>query len=299
MGARPERIVDQFEREDLKFFEPDGKVGLLATLDPEGLPHVTLLTAMQAKDERHLVFGQFCEGRGKRFAEDRKKTGFLLMTLDRRLWRGTALWTGKAQSGPEHEILNRKPMWRYNSYFGIHTVHYLDLVSVTPGEDLPMAAVIRGVVSASIARRFGRNRAPGTELGGGADPGRGTELGVGPLNPWTRAFISRTGNLKFAAYVGGDGFPRIVPQFAASCLDDRRVLLPGAEYPEDLARIPRGAAVALFTLSLDMEDVLVRGRWEPGRRGGVILVDWVYNSMPPVAEQIYPPVDLARKIEAF
>jgi hypothetical protein len=291
MRARAEPVIDHFEREDLKFFEPDGKVGILATLDPDGLPHLTLVTAMQARDERHLIFGQFCEGRGKRYAEERKKVGFLFMTLDRRLWRGTALWTGKSQSGPEHELMNRKPMWRYNSYFGIHTVHYLDLVSVTPGRGLPMAAVLRGVLAGALRVSLGAGRNRGTELD------RGTELE--PLNPWTRAFIRRPGNLKFVSYVAEDGFPRIVPQLAATCPDGCRILLPGAEYPADLARIPAGAAVALFAMSLDMEDVLVRGRYEPRRRGGVIDVDWVYNSMPPVAEQIYPPADLARKVEAF
>lgn len=294
MRERPERMTDHFEPEDLKFFEPDGKVGLLATLDPGGLPHVTLVTAMQAQDERHLIFGQFCEGRGKRYAEERKKVGFLLMTLDRRLWRGTALWTGKAQSGPEHELMNRKPMWRYNSYFGIHTVHYLDLVSVTPGRDLPLAAVVRGVLAGALHGSLGAGRIRGTELEGGTELERSD-----PLNPWTRAFIRKTGNLKFLSYVAEDGFPRIVPQLAATCPDGRSILLPGAEFPADLARIPAGAAAALFAMSLDMEDVLVRGRFEPRRRGGVIRVDWVYNSMPPVAEQIYPPVDLARKVEAF
>lgn len=294
MRARPERTNDHFEKEDLPFFEPDGKVGLLATLDPGGLPHITLVTAMQAKDEQHLIFGQFCEGRGKRNAEERKKTGFLLMTLDRRLWRGTALWTGKARSGPEHELMNRKPMWRYNSYFGIHTVHYLDLVSVAPGRNLPMAAVVRGVLGAALVRSLGAGRIRGAEPVKGTEPGRSD-----PLNAWTRSFISKTGNLKFLSYVAEDGFPRIVPQLAASCLDGRRILLPGAEFPEDLARIPAGSAVALFSMSLDMEDVLVRGRYEPGRRGGLLMADWVYNSMPPVAEQIYPPVDLARKVEAF
>ena len=279
-------VRDRFEENDLPYFEADGKVGLLATVSPEGLPHVTLITAMQATDPRHLIFGQFCEGRGKRYAEANHSVGFLFMSLDKRLWRGTARWTGKADSGPEHELMNRKPMWRYNSYFGIHTVHYLDLVSVTPAQRLSMGAVIRGVLSAALSKgRFA-----------GAGVGNGPERA---LNPWSQAFISRPGNLKFVSYVGEDGYPRVIPQFAATCADGRRIFLPGVEYAEELTLIPEGASVAVFTMSLDMEDVLARGAFRRASSGGVITVDWVYNSMPPVAERIYPPTDLAEKVLEF
>ena len=50
------------------------------------------------------------------------------MSREKELWRGKARWTGEASSGDDYEMYNRKPMFRYNSYFGIHTVHYLDLV---------------------------------------------------------------------------------------------------------------------------------------------------------------------------
>jgi len=283
------RVKDSFDESDLPNFEPDGKVGLVATVDPDGLPHITLITAMQATDVRHLVFGQFCEGRGKRYAEERRRVGFLFLSMDRRVWRGTALWTGKAGTGPEHELMNKKPMWRYNSYFGIHTVHYLDLVSTTAAEPLAMGAIIAGTAKAVFARGALESR-----LGPAPHPDA--------MNPWTQGFISRIGNLKFAAYIGPDGYPRIVPQLAATCVGPGRVYLPGTEHPDELARIPDRASVALFTMALSMEDVLVRGvfrRPVPGRAGACIDVDWVYNSMPPVAERIYPPRRLTAKVEAF
>jgi len=279
-------MKDHFDESDLPNFEPDGKVGLVATINPEGLPHITLITAMQALDTRHLVFGQFCEGRGKRNAEERRRLGFLFLSLDKRVWRGTATWTGKSDSGPEHAMMNRKPMWRYNSYFGIHTVHYLDLVSTTDAEKIKMGSVLAGVVKAAVL---------------GWTPGSGNRRETHPdaMNAWTQGFISRTGNLKFAAFIGPDGYPRIVPQLAAVATGGGRIYLPGAEYGEELADIQEGASVALFTMALSMEDVLVRGCFSHSGRGGFIDVDWVYNSMPPVAERIYPPLHLSEKVLAF
>jgi hypothetical protein len=50
-------------------------------------------------------------------------------------------------------------------------------------------------------------------------------------------------------------------------------------------------------MTLDMGDVLVRGSWTGFRRHGVaklaaIDIDWVYNSMPPLMGQVYPPLPL-------
>ena len=54
--------LTRFDENDLKYFEPEAKVGLIATVNPEGLPHITLITALQAKtpNETHLgtIFGR-------------------------------------------------------------------------------------------------------------------------------------------------------------------------------------------------------------------------------------------------
>ena len=143
-------LHDRFLEEDLPFFMPDGKVGILATVDNEGNPHMTLITAMQALDPGQIVFGQFCDGLGKENARIRGKTGFLFMTLDKQLWRGKAIWREARKTGPEFEMFNKKPMWRYNSYFGIHTVHYLDIIGTTRKEKLPMGKIVSGVIATNL-----------------------------------------------------------------------------------------------------------------------------------------------------
>lgn len=281
-GKDAAMMMERFDELDLVNFEPDGKVGLIASVDADGLPHVTLITAMQALDPAHLAFGQFCEGRGKRHIQLRPKVGFAFMSLDKRAWRGTATWTRKADSGPEYELFNKKPMWRYNSYFGMHTIHYLDVESASMAEPIRMGAVVAGALKAAVAGSALRAR-PALDA----------------MNPWTQGLISALGNLKFAAYVEADGFPRLIPQLAAVAVGPGLVYLPGTEYKAELAAVPDGAVVALYAMSLSMETVLVRGRFSRLGAGGVIEIDWVYNSMPPVAERIYPPVDLAAKVTAF
>ena len=56
-------------------FEESAKIGLLATVDPQGLPHVSLITSIQAKSPDALMFGQFSEGLSKQHVEDQSPGG--------------------------------------------------------------------------------------------------------------------------------------------------------------------------------------------------------------------------------
>jgi len=42
---------------DIAAFAAEAKVALVATVNAEGSPHVTLLTSLRAKDPTHLTFG--------------------------------------------------------------------------------------------------------------------------------------------------------------------------------------------------------------------------------------------------
>jgi hypothetical protein len=269
-----------FSAEDIENFLPAMKIGLLATVNPQGLPHVTLLTSIIASSPRQLAFGQFTEGESKKHILTQPKAGFLVMSLDRHLWRGQAAFTHSAKAGKDYDFYNNIPMFRYNAYFGVHTVYYLDLVSQTGRQALPMNRIIVAALQSMLARALGRKTpAPAA------------------LNPWTRGFLNKLDNLKFLAYVGADGYPALIPAIQAQSLDAGHVVFSTSVYRDELEAIPAGSSLAVFGMALTMEDVLLRGTFQGlrrvgGVRCGVLEVDWVYNSMPPVTGQIYPPLPI-------
>jgi len=113
------------------------------------------------------------------------------------------------------------------------------------------------------------------------------------LKPWSEKLLTRLGTLKFLAYVGGDGYPAIVPVVPCQAAGDGRLVFAPTVCRAELDAIPCGATLAVFALNLKMESVLVRGRFNGyrrylGLRAGTIDIDWVYNSMPPMQGQIYP-----------
>jgi hypothetical protein len=272
--------LSSFSAEDIQSTQPAMKIGLLATVTPEGLPHVTMLSTLMACGPAQLSFGQFTEGFSKKHILNNPKAGFLIMSLDKNLWRGKAAYTHHAKDGPEYDHYNNVPMFRYNAYFGVHTVHYLDLVSHTGKSPLPMNRIIFAAVQTMLARALGRK--PGSQP---------------VLNGWTRAFLDKIDNLKFLSYVGGDGYPVLIPAIQAQSLDEQHVLFSTSVYTDELEAIPAGADLAVFSMALTMEDVLLRGKYQGlsrvgGVKAGIVTVDWVYNPMPPTPGQIFPALEL-------
>lgn len=262
--------------EAIRAFAPDAKIGLVATVGPAGLPHVSLITSLSAKDSRRLMFGQFSEGLSKRHVRTNPRVGFLVMTPSRDLWRGKARWTGATTSGEDYAAFNDRPMFRYNSYFGIHTVHYLDVVVAGAKEKLTGTPLIAGSILTNLVHVF-------------AHAGGGERI----LTPWAEAHLSHLSTLKFLSYVGSDGYPVVVPAVPGRAAGSRRLLFAPILYRRELAALQPGTTLAVFALNLRMESVLLRGvfagyRRAGGMRVGVVDVDWVYNSMPPKQGQIFP-----------
>jgi hypothetical protein len=270
------QVWTEFSQADMEAIEPMMKVGLLATVNEEGLPHLTLISSLRANTPGQLIWGQFTEGLSKGYVRNNPRAGFLIMTLDKELWRGKATFTHTAQQGPEFEMYNNTPMFRYNAYFGVHTIYYMDLVQHSGRQALPMARIIMAAVKTMLARMVSGER-------GSRDV----------LNLWTRDLMNKLDNLKFLAYVDDKGYPVIVPIIQAQAADAERVIFATGTYDNELEAIPEGTTVAVFAMSLDMEDVLMRGRFlgisrAGGARCGQVEVNWVYNPMPPAPHRSIP-----------
>lgn len=272
--------LTQFSADDIQRLQPSMKVGLLATVNPQGLPHLTLISTLMASAPQTVVWGQFMEGNSKAHVRANPKTGFLIMTLDKHIWRGRANFTHTAREGKDYDFYNNTPLFRYNAYFGVHTVYYMDLVAHSGRQPLPMNQIIFAAVQTLLARSL---------------PARRSVLPV--LNPWTQAFFNKLDNLKFLSYIAADGYPVIIPLIQAQARDRQHLIFSTAVYGDELRAIPPASPVCVFDMALSMEDVLVRGTFEGIRRVaglacGTVKVDWVYNSMPPKPVQIYPEVAL-------
>lgn len=275
-----------FSQEEIEAFAPSEKIGLISCINPEGKVHMALITSIMAASQTQMTLGQFCTGLSKWYIQENRKLGFLIMTLDRQMWRGRARWTHRRFDGPEYERYNEMPMFRYNTYFGINTVHYLDLVETGERESLPMGKIVPAAIL--------------TALGKGAAGSRQEER---ILKPFAEDLFNRLDSLKFISYLGPDGYPLIVPVIQCQAASSGRLAFSTLAYRDEIEKIAPGTEVAVFCASMRMQSVLIRGTYNGIQKQrmmamGTIDIDWVYNSMPPNHEQIYPETEL-KAVERF
>ena len=275
----------EFSQEEIDAFAPSEKIGLISCINPEGRVHMTLITSIMASSPNQITLGQFSTGLSKWYIQENNKVGFLIMTLARQIWRGKANWTHKRLDGPEYERYNEMPMFRYNTYFGINTVHYLDLVETSDKEPLPMWKVVPSAIMTLLAK-------------GAAKTGEDEPI----LRPFAVDLFNRLDSLSFLSYVGADGHPIIVPIIQCQAADSRRLVFSTLAYKAEIHAIPAGTEVAVFCASMTMQSVLVRGTYRGTERHrlmeiGAVDLDWVYNSMPPNHGQIYPETELKAVVD--
>jgi hypothetical protein len=275
------KTSDTFKDEDIKQIEPLEKIGLYATVNPEGLPHLTFINSLMALDNRSMAFGQFVRGDSKWFMQNYPRISFFILSPHvKRMWLGKATWSHKRFDGPELDRYKKMPMQRYNAYFPINVVHYLDLVETTAALRLPVTAILFSTILTKLARRRAAT---------------GIEDRI--LKPYAEKLFNNLTTLKFFAFVGDDGYPQIVPFVQCMAADSRRLVFSPTMLGKKVAALAPGTQVAAYCLSTTLESVLTRGTFRGyrnywGIKLGILDMDWVYNSMPPNAGQIYPGIPL-------
>jgi hypothetical protein len=269
-----------FSQSEIDAFKPAEKIGMVALKDPKGLPHITLITSIQASGSSQMTLGEFCKGKSKEYIQENPDIAFIIMTMDKKMWRGRAKWTHLKHDGPEYEEYNNTPMFRYNAYFGINTVHYLDLVETGGKENLPFGKIILAALLTKLAK-------------GGMVNSNGSRV----LKPFAEGIFNDLAALKFISYISEDGLPVMFPVIQCQASDSKRLAFSSLAFGEELSQIKDGTTVAVFGITMGMEDVLVRGTFNGLKRSrgvkiGTVDINWVYNSMPPCHGQIYPKVEL-------
>jgi hypothetical protein len=247
--------------------EPDSKVGVLATLDDEGCPHLSFISSLQGLEEDQITFGRFCEGLSKNFLERRPDARFLALSADMRWLRGRARYTHYENAGEVFDAYNNKPLFRYNCYFGFNRVYFLDLMDISDIAKLPMAAIVCGAVASRVRAAFSADSAHGA------------------LGRIGKALFSQIGAPKFLCWSTEDGLSDIVPVIQACPAGSDRVVFAGPPYAGERRAAPVGAKAAILCLNLQMQSVLVKGVLESR---GLLAIDRVYNAMPPKNRYIYP-----------
>lgn len=270
---------------EIKSFEPSEKIGIVATIDDQNRPHISLLTSIQAGGPDTIIIGEFFKGKSKKYMQQRPNIAFAIITPDKKIRFGKAKWTHLLKEGDEYEAYNRQPMFRYNTYFGIHTVHYLDLIDISIPEFLPIMKIVKAAVLTKLFKRAPANSLQETIL-----------------KPFAEDLFNSLKTFTFISYLDDKEALDIIPVFQCQAASSSSLAFHLSAYSERLSKIKPGQEVAVFCLSMQMESVLIKGQYKGVQKQfgvslGTIDIDFVYNSMVPTPGQIYPAKDLQPVID--
>jgi hypothetical protein len=278
----------EFSDELIEFTQPDIMVKLVSTIDSRGWPHLTIITSNRAKSKDQIVWGQFFAGTSKEYVQENPKQGIFYMTAEApfRFIQVKADYTHTKSEGEDLEYFNRSAFFRYFTYINVYKVFYNNVVAVTPIRDLPPGAIPRKIVKAIIKEAK-------------------TNLEEKRLNVIGYKLFTNKIGVRAIAYIDpSDGYPIIIPHLQLNAVDHNRLYFPLTSLKEDFLKIPSNSKVAVIGANFDMASQVVKGTFTgiqsvENVEYGLIDIEEIYNSSPPIVGKIYPEIEIRPKVEKF
>ena len=101
-----------------------------------------------------------------------------------------------------------------------------------------------------------------------------------------------------------DGYPIIIPHLQLEAVDHNRLYFPLTGLKKDLLQMPVGSKVATIAANFDMASQIVKGTYigiqnVEELEYGLIDIEEIYNSSPPITGKIYPEIETRPKVTKF
>jgi hypothetical protein len=248
-----------------------------------------MISSNRIINKNQIVWGSFTEGLSKKYVKKNPKQGILYMTAEMpfKFVQVKADFKYTTKEGEDLEHFNKSDLMRYFTYVRVHTAYYNEIVKTTRIRDLPLFGIVMGIIKDILGK-------------GGAK----TKLDEKRLNVIGYNLFKAPIAVRAIAYVDSDGYPIIIPCIQLQAADHNRLVFPPSVLKDDLLNIPVNSKVAVFGMNFDFANQLVKGTYSGikrirGIKFGVIDIEEIYNSAPPVVGKIYPEVETIPKVTEF
>lgn len=263
------------------------KLDFLATIDDDNTPHITVLNTLMLHGEDKLLWGQWCEGASKNNLKVRPQNGFMVLTPQMEIFRGSSVWKESKRTGQEYDMLNSLPDFHYNAYYNLTCIHFMDLIEMDCGAkiDLDIIDESRDKTIKALERITPSDARPAMNLN-------------------TRDLFGQTDSIKVLSFITEKGGLKLIPVFQCVPADQRNSVAFASDlFSEEISLIPEDSNVALFCISTTgiKYSVLLKGKYKQeiveDIKLSIVNIDKVYNPMLPGIGYIYPVQPLKPVIE--
>ncbi|MDD5447558.1 MAG: hypothetical protein PHO53_00080 [Actinomycetota bacterium] len=257
---------------ELDLYREPQAAKFLATVSAEGEPNIALIISQMPIDNGKVAFGDFMMVKTKENLLNDKHLASVAVSEKLEF----AGFEGEVEewvdSGPVIDEINSIEFFRYNAYMGIHNV---GIIRLTEKTNLPAGASYLGYLSDFLA----------THLFGSLIRERNKSYLSVP-SAVRKRFNSLLG-VKAIAFVGDDGVPRAFPSLAVHLKRGGTLVLRIKKHNSEVARLEEGKRIALGIVTQDAVSYQIKGDFREARsfagaKYGVILIDEIYSSSPPL-----------------
>jgi len=276
--------------EAIQFTQPGMMLKLIGTIDERGWPHITFIAMNRIINKKQLVWGAFTEGTSKKYVRKNPKQGILYMTakMPFKFLQVKVDFNHTTPEGKDLEYFNKSDLFRYFTYYRVHTAYYNNIFAISPIRNLPLFGIVKGIIKNIIGK-------------GGAK----TKLNEKRLNVIGYNIFTATIGIRAIGYIDpSDGYPIIIPCIQLQAADHNRLVFPPSVLSEDLNKIPLNSKVAVFGMNFDFANQVVKGTFTGfkkfrGVNFGVIEIEEIYNGSPLIVGKIYPKIETLEKVTKF
>jgi len=282
--------TSEASEEVIEFTQTDIMLKLVSTIDERGWPHITMISSNRLTGKKQIVWGAFTEGTSKENVKKNPKQGIFYMTagMPFKFLQAKADFTHTTTEGEDLDYFNKTDLMRYFTYVRVHTAYYNKLISITPVKNLSFGGILIGILKNLIGK-------------GGAKTGlEEKRLDIIGYKLFTDMIAVRA-----ISYIDpSDGYPIIIPCIQLQAADHTRLVFPPSVQKQQLSSIATNSKVAVFGMNFDFVSQIVKGTFEGfqkfrGIKFGVINIEEIYNSNPPIPGMIYPELETREKITNF
>ncbi len=238
----------------------------LATRNAAGVPNVVPVVSILPSDDEQdtLFFGNFLLRKSIQNLQEDARVCVLVITPQLEGWVLLGDFVEFQRTGPYVERQMNSSLLRYNAYTGVRNAGVLRVKSLLGAFKIGRLSVALDYLQAKMAATGIRN------VQGG---------GVCVPQP-VRAEFAKMVAVKVLAWLGTDGYPRIVPVLSLQPAGvDTMVHRVGRDtlgWPSD------GDLVACNILTFEAVSYQLKGRWARRGKSGAVTVHEVYAGGPPL-----------------
>jgi hypothetical protein len=282
--------TEKLTKDAIDFTQAFMMVKLISTIDDRGWPHITFIASNKAKSDSQIVWGQFFEGKSKKFIQDNPKHGYLYMSIEKpmQILQIKADFSKIKTKGEDLNYFNETKEMRYNTTSNVWRVFYNEILSASPLQKLSILKLLKGILFCKIGKGGAKENLQEERL-----DQFGKQIFTGAMNPKFLAFLDPS-----------DGYPIIIPCFQVLAADYTKLVFPPSLFETQLGEIPINSKVAVFGMTQEFVAQTIKGDFlgfnkYRGITLGEINIEEVYNSTPPLPGYIYPEKEVLPEVTDF